>query len=439
MNNITCDLLLHNTSFLNEDMEMEQGKSIAVSDGKILGIADADEAAARFQAAEVLDGRGLLWMPGLTDGHMHTGQQLLRGKILDELPMIWTRIMLPFESTLTPEMMELSAGLAALEMIKSGTTAFIDAGSYHMESAAAVYLESGLRGALSYSTMDDPKLPDSIRQTSKEAIGCTDRLYEGWHGKGCLKVYYSLRSLISCSPELIREAFGRAKDRKTMIQAHMNEYPNEINYYLERFQKRPIEYLEHVGLLSDNFISAHSLLLSEQEMDLMALRRVKAVHCPFSNCGKAAPPAPALLQRNISVGLGTDGTAHGGLSLWNEMKIFRSVMNVVYGTRTANPVIMPAKTILGMALKNGAALMGEEGRLGAVKEGTLADLISIDITQPHLFPTNDLVHTLLESVNAGDVSDMIVNGRLIMRKRRVLTLDEEKILDAARRYFSSGL
>ena len=166
MQKTVCDILLHNTACLDESMNVIKGKSIAVLDGRILEIADAKDAVSRFSPAETVDGSHLLWMPGLTDGHMHTGQQLLRGKILDALPMIWTRIMLPFESTLTPEMMELSAGLAALEMIKSGTTSFVDAGSYHMEQAAKVYLASGLRGALSHSTMDDSKLPDSIRQTA---------------------------------------------------------------------------------------------------------------------------------------------------------------------------------------------------------------------------------------------------------------------------------
>ncbi|MBT9775409.1 amidohydrolase family protein [Clostridium sp. MCC353] len=432
-----CDILLHNTAYLDETMSVAKGKSIAVLDGKILGITDAVSAGSQYEPAEIVDGKHLLWMPGLTDGHMHTGQQLLRGKILDALPMIWTRIMLPFESTLTPEMMELSAGLAALEMIKSGTTSFVDAGSYHMEQAAKVYLESGLRGALSHSTMDDPKLPDTIRQTAEEAVASTDRLYEEWNGRGCLKIYYSLRSLISCTPKLITEAFSHAKDRGAFIQAHMNEYPNEINYHLERYQKRPMEYLDSLGVLGSNFVSAHSLLMSENEMDLMKKHHIKAVHCPFSNCGKAAPNTPALLTRSISVGLGTDGTAHGGMSLWNEMKIFRSVMNVTRGTAGADPVIMPAETILSMVLNGGAALMGEEKCLGAVKEGYKADLISINIDQPHLFPTNNMTHTLVESVNAGDTADMMVNGKWIMRERRVLTLDEEKIMNSARRYFES--
>lgn len=437
MQKINCDILLHNTTILDRDICARSGKSIAIAGGRILGIADAAEALSLYEAAEIADGSHLLWMPGLTDGHMHTGQQLLRGRILDALPMIWTRIMLPFESTLTPERMELSAGLAALEMIRSGTTAFVDAGSYHMDAAAAVYERSGLRGVLSCSTMDDQKLPDSIRQTAAEAVASTDALYDTWHGRGRLKVYYSLRSLISCSEQLIRDTFARAKERSAMVQAHMNEYPNEINFHLERYQKRPYEYLDSLGVLDGNFIGAHSLLLSENEMDIMKERGVKAAHCPFSNCGKGAPKTPALLKREIPVGFGTDGTAHGGMSLWNEMKIFRSVMNVTHGISESNPVIMPAETILDMALRGGASLIGEEHTLGAVSEGYTADLISIRIDQPHLL-TGNLVHTLVESVNAGDVNDMIVGGSWVMRSRSVLTLDEEKIMNEARQYWRSS-
>lgn len=436
----TCDILLHNTTILDRDMCARSGKSVAIAEGKILGVHDAAEALSLYEAAETVDGSHLLWMPGLTDGHMHTGQQLLRGRILDALPMIWTRIMLPFESTLTPERMELSAGLAALEMIRSGTTSFVDAGSYHMDAAAAVYERSGLRGALSCSTMDDQKLPDSIRQTADEALASTDALYDSWHGKGKLKVYYSLRSLISCSERLITDICSRASEKNAMVQAHMNEYPNEINYHLERYQKRPFEYLASLGVfdgLGGNFIGAHSLLLSENEMDIMKTYGIKAVHCPFSNCGKGAPNTPALLKRGIRVGFGTDGTAHGGMSLWNEMKIFRSVMNVTHGVSESNPVIMPAETILKMALQGGAAVMGEEGRLGSISEGYTADLISIHIDQPHLL-TGNLTHTLVESVNAGDVSDMIVGGSWVMRSRNVLTLDEEKIMNEARQYWRSS-
>ena len=203
-----CDLLVKGADFLTDSQTIKKSADMVVLDGRILEI--GENLSEKYEAAEVMDGRGKLVMPGLIDSHMHTGQQLLKGLVLDAKPIIWTRIMLPFESTLTPQKMKLSAEVAALEMIKGGTAGFIDAGSYFMESAAEVYVQSGLRGALSVSTMDEAGLPESIATNAKEAVEATDRLYDAFHGKGNLKVYYALRALNSCSDELVELASARA-------------------------------------------------------------------------------------------------------------------------------------------------------------------------------------------------------------------------------------
>ena len=428
-----CDLIITDAAVLFPDGIVRSAQTIEINEGKICSVRPYRETDLETAAKERISGTGKLVMPGLADCHMHTGQQLLKGKVLDALPMIWTRIMLPFESTLTEEKMELSASLAALEMIKSGTTAFVDAGSYHMEAAAEVYVRSGLRGLISASTMDEKGLPDSIAHDAEEAVAQTDRLYDRYNGKGNLKVAYSLRSLISCSDELNLKAARRAKERGAKLQAHMNEYAGEVNYFLTNKKVRPFEYLDSMGILDEDFIAAHCILLSEREKDLLAERGVKVCHCPFSNCGKGAPDTPALREKGICVGLGTDGAAHGGLSLWNEMKIFRSVMNVEYGSRLNEPAVMPAKYILKMATENGYRLMGEDG--GRIEPGMQADLITINMMQPHLYPTGNPVNTLLECVTAGDVCDSIVNGKVLMKDRHVLTLDEEMILAKAAEYW----
>ena len=169
---------------------------------------------------------------------------------------------------------------------KNGTTGFVDAGSYFMEEAARVYLASGLRGALSHSSMDQGNFPDSIRQTTEEVLASEDRLFDEFHGKGNLKVFYSLRALMNCSTALIRATAGRATERNTFFQAHMNEYAGEVNYTLEKFQLRPVEYLDSLGVLNADFLSAHSIMVSAHERSLLAENQVKVVHCPFSNCGK---------------------------------------------------------------------------------------------------------------------------------------------------------
>lgn len=439
---VLCDILIKNTSYLDENMEVQDHVSIALDQGKILKIfsdkTDTDEeTGVEYEGKQKIDGENLLWIPGLVDGHMHTGQQLLKGAVLDELPMIWTRIMLPFESTLTPEKMQLSANLAALEMIKNGTTGFIDAGSYYMEEAAKVYLESGLRGAISHSAMDQGNFPDSIRQTTDEVLTLQDRLYEEFHGQGNLQVFYSLRALMNCSRELIVKTAERAREKNTIMQAHMNEYAGEVNYTLQNYQQRPVEYLDSLNALNDHFLAAHGIMLSPSERALLAQKGAKVVHCPFSNCGKGVPETPDLLERGICVGLGTDGAAHGGLSLWNEMKIFRSVMNAFHGVKNANPAVMPAKTILKMVFTNSASILNEQ-QSGMIREGYQADLIAINWDQPQLYATANRVNTLLECVCGNDVSDSIVAGKILMHNRQVLTLDEEKIMWQAKKYYRAG-
>ncbi|WP_299446616.1 amidohydrolase family protein [uncultured Phascolarctobacterium sp.] len=423
-----CDLLIDDCSLLAADMTIMDHAAIAITDGRITDILPQNAAAKKYTAQETISEQNKLWLPGLVDCHTHTGQQLLKGKVLDELPMIWTRIMLPFESTLTPEKMRLSAEIAALEMIAGGTTGFVDSGSYYMAEAGKIYQQSGLRGALSHSTMDQGNFPASIKETAAEALAQTDALYDEFHNKGNLKVFYSLRALMNCSENLIVQAAARAQERNTYLQAHMNEYAGEINYTLERYGLRPFAYLEKLGVLSRSFLAAHCLMLSAAERKLLAQHDVTVVHCPFSNCGKGVPDTPSLMQENISVALGTDGAAHGGLSLWNEMKIFRSVMNAVWGTKLSDPAVMPAKKILAMAFAGNKLLQDKKANLTGLTVGAPADMISLDWSKIHLCSSQNRINSLLECVNSGDVCDTIVNGKFLLRKGGFLTLDKEKII-----------
>lgn len=427
-----CDLLIQNTIAVTDYETVKNGVDIAVKDGKIASVHESGTK--EYQADQVIDGRDKLFMPGLIDSHMHTGQQLLKGLVLDAKPIIWTRVMLPFESTLTPEKMKLSASLAALEMIKSGTAAFVDAGSYFMKDAAEVYMQSGLRGCLSCSTMDEPGLPESIAMDARQAVKETDDLYEAWNGQGNLKVYYSLRALNSCSDELTALAAQHARERGAVLQAHMNEYQGEVDGIVKREGMRPYEYLEKMGVLSDRFLGAHSLILSEEEKVLVKERGVKICHCPFSNCGKAVPETPELVERGILPGFGTDGAAHGGLGLWSEMRIFRSLMNIYYGVPNRNPKVMPAELLFRMMFEGGAAAVDEAGKSGRIQEGYHADLIGIGLNEAHLIPSGNFLRTMFECGEGGDVKDMIVGGRILMKNREVLSLDEEKILAEAKEY-----
>jgi 5-methylthioadenosine/S-adenosylhomocysteine deaminase len=426
-----ADLIIRNCSILTPDFNVIDDQSIVIKSQNIIDMGDADFLSTIYTSRETLDGKGKLVMPGLIDAHTHTCQQLLRGRIADEYPMIWTRIMVPFESNLQEKDVYISSQLSCLEMIKSGTTAFIDAGGRHMQAVAKSVLESGLRGVITCSTMDSGRdIPDTMKSSTEENINNNLRLFNDFHrtGDGRLDVWFSLRSIITCTPDLIQKVFETAKECSTGVQSHMNEYPNEISYCLENFQMRPFEYLESLGVLDQNFLGAHSILLSENEMDIIKTYNSKVVHCPISNSGKGIPKTPSLLQKGIGVGLGTDGAGHSGLSLFDQMKVFKSLMRAFLGVPIFDPVVMPSKSILEMATLGGAKAMLRDDQLGALEVGKKADMILVNINQPHIQPTHNFINTLIESVNSNDVTDSIVDGKIVMKNREVLTLDEEKII-----------
>lgn len=428
---LRCDLLLTNARYLSPDMTVVSGKAIAVKDGRVLDIVDQDACA--YQAETVLSGSHLLWMPGLVDGHLHTSQQLLRGRLLDEKPVIWKRVNVPFESRLDEESSRLSACLAAMEMISCGTTGFVDAGGKYPEIYAEVYQETGLRGRLSVMTNDNPFCPESLRAPSVPAAVERLRAMKGALF-GLLKPIYSVTTPTAVSEELLRAVLEAAAADGVPVETHMNEYASEVTDFIERYGKRPFVWLEEEGLLQAPMTAPHCIFLSQEEIEIMAWRRVRVAHCPFSNCGKGVPPTPQLLAAGVPVGLGTDGSAHGGLDLFREMRLFRGVMNVTRGVGTADSSIMPAETLLAMATRGGGAALMEPG-LGVIEKGAPADLIALDTGAPHLWPTQNLVHTLVESASGADVRHSIVNGRLLMRDRELLTIDRERVRREAERLF----
>ncbi len=426
---ILCDLLLKDCSYLTPEMTILTHKTIAISEGTILDIVDASDQS--YQGRTVLEGEHLLWMPGLIDGHIHTSQQLLRGRLLDEKPVIWKRVNVPFESHLDGELSRLSAELAAMEMISCGTTGFVDAGGKYPEIFAEVYNSCGLRGRLTVMTNDNPHAPDSLRAPS--VPGAVERLRSLRDAlTGNMKPIYSVTTPTAVSESLLRAVFEAAAEDEIPVETHMNEYASEVTDFIEQYQQRPFVWLEQEGYLDGSMVAPHCIFLSQEEIELLAQHQVRVVHCPFSNCGKGVPPTPQLLRAGVPVGFGTDGSAHGGLDLFREMRLFRGVMNVTRGIAEANSSILPAETLLHIATQGSAAALFEPN-LGSIQVGNLADLIAIDMDAPHLWPTQNAVHTLVESASGADVKHSVVGGKLLMKDRELLTLDRERIRHDAER------
>ncbi len=414
------DLLLKNAQYLTADFRVEQGVDIAVIGDSIADITAHGE----FEAEQTIDCTDLLLMPGLVDGHLHTSQQLLRGRLLDEKPVIWKRVNVPFESRLDEELSALSAEVAALEMICSGTTGFVDVGGKMPLAFVPVYQQSGLRGRLTYLTNDSQFTPEALRTNVEESLRRLPELHSVLGGK--LQGYHSIATLNAASLELIEALFAQAKELDRPMTIHMNEYSSEVFDFIERYGKRPFEFLYDNKLLDVKMVASHCIYLSQQEQEILQEKDVVAIHCPFSNCGKGVPATPALIAKGIKVGLGTDGAGHGGLDMFKEIRLFRGVMNISHGLSSADPQIMPAKTLLGLATAGSASALFEEN-LGSIAVGNKADIIAIDQLQPHLFPTQNIVNTLVESADGHDVVHSIVGGQVLMKNRQVLTLDAEKI------------
>ncbi len=432
------DIVIKNCQVLQPDMTISGECSVAIKDSWIRKIGSAEEIAAAGTAAQTLDGKGKLLMPGLVDGHTHTCQQLLRGRVADEYPMIWTRFLVPFESNLQPEDSYVSGQLACLEMIKNGTTAFAESGGVHMDRVADAVIESGMRAAIAKSTMDmGNAITGAMKETAQEAIDNTIDLYKRYQGAGDgrIDIWFAIRQVMTCSRELIAMVGENAKKYHTGIHAHLCEHKDEVSFCLQNYKKRPAQFLEEMGILGPNLLTAHNVMLSDADISIMAERGVKIIHCPRANLANHGfPKTPQILEAGASVGLGCDGAAPSNLDLFDEIKVLRYAMIGYWGLPSFNPVVMPCAKLLEMATQGGANAIGHGDILGTVEEGKKADLILLNIDQPHILPTQNLLNTIVDAASSHDVTDSIINGKLVMKDREVLTLDEEKIMFEADRH-----
>ena len=426
------DILITHADYLAPDITIRKDQTIAIRDGVIAGFEGLPE-----EAETVLPGAHLLVMPGLTDGHIHTSQQLLKGRLLDTKPVIWKRVNVPFESRLTVETSALSASLAAMEMIRCGTTSFVDAGGKYPEVFADIYEKAGMRGRLSVMTNDNPNAPETLRAPSpKEGVEALRRMKEYLHGlSGRLKPIYSVTTPTAVSEDMLRSAVEAAKEDNVPFETHLNEYASEVTEFIERYGERPFVWLEQEGLIPKQMLAAHSIFLSPSEMEILSRHGIRVVHCPFSNSGKGVPKTPQMLSMGISCCFGSDGAGHGGLDLFREIRLFRCLINVTRGIESADSSVMPAETLLRMATQGGAVSLFEDEKIGVIEKGAKADLIALRTDSAALWPTQNLVHTITESACGADVAHTIIDGRLVMKDRELLTLDEDRIRYEAEKAF----
>ncbi len=370
----------------------------------------------------VIDAKEKVVSPGFINLHTHSPMGLLRG-LADDLPLMdWLENHIwPREAKLTRDLTKAGAYLGALEMIKTGTTAFLDM-YFFMDAVAEVVKESGLRGYLSYGMIDLGD-PDKTEKEIKEALRTMEFIDK--LNSERIQFVFGPHAPYTCSIALLERVRELANKHRKLITIHVSETQSEIGRILERYGKSPVELLNDVGFLGWDVIIAHGVWLDSRDIHILARHGVTVVHNPASNMKLASGvmPLERLLNAGVNVALGTDGSAsNNNLDMLEEMKL-AALLHKVYNF---NPTVANAQTVFKMATLNGAKALRLNA--GVIKEGVLADLVIIDFNQPHLRPINNVVSHLVYSANGNDVETTIVDGKILMLDREVFTLNEEKIL-----------
>jgi len=376
-------------------------------------------------AEVVIDATGRVVSPGFINLHTHSPMGLFRG-LADDLPLMdWLQNHIwPREAKLTREYTKVGAYLGALEMIKTGTTAFLDM-YFFMDAVAEAVLDSGLRGYLSYGMIDLGD-PEKTEKEIKEAL----RTMEFIERLNSERVHFVFgpHAPYTCSIALLREVRKLANEHGKMITIHVSETMAELGKIQERYGKSPVVLLDDIGFLGSDVIIAHGVWLDSRDIQILARHGVTVAHNPGSNMKLASGvmPLQRLLNAGINVGLGTDGSAsNNNLDMLEEMKLAA----LLHKVHNLDPTVADAKIVFEMATINGAKALRLNA--GVIKPGYLADVAIIDFNQPHLRPINNVISHIVYSANGNDVETTIVDGKILMLDREVLTLNEEKILDEA--------
>ncbi|MFD1990596.1 amidohydrolase [Paenibacillus nicotianae] len=379
-------------------------------------------------SVQEIDGTNMVTMPGLINAHQHTPMNLLKGFSDDLKLMDWLeKKMFPAEARMTPEDMYWGSKLSMAEMIRSGTTAFADM-YMHMNQIAQAVDEVGMRASLTRGLVFQE---DDQGARIREAI----ELVENWHGQadGRITTMFGPHAPYTCPPDSLREVIKLAEHYQLPIHIHLAETKEEVVTIREHYGQTPTQYLYELGLFEQlHVMLAHSVHLTKRDIQYLKGMRGGVIHNPVSNlklgCGIA--PVTEMMQQGITVGLGTDGAGSATtLDMFQEIKAATWLQKLDHG----DPTVLPAYQSLQMATIESAKLLAIDHETGTLEVGKKADMILIDLNRPHLQPVHHIVSLLAYSANGADVDTTIVNGKILMQHRQLLTLDEQEVIHEGNR------
>ncbi len=419
-----ADIIIKNGYILTMDPAQDDIKRgvVVIEDGIITQVSESTDET----ADTVIDAKGGVVMPGLVNTHTHAGMTLFRGYADDLTLSDWLENHIwPAEAQLTDNDLYIGTKLACLEMIRSGTTAFVDM-YIHVDRVARAVEESGMRAALSYGMID---LGDETRAESELKEG--RRFVKEWNGRadGRITTMYGPHAPNTCSREFLMKVKEQAKQDNAKIHIHVLETEAELNQMKEQFGMCSVNMLDEIDFLDNDVIAAHCVWLSDGDMDILNERGVNVSHNPVSNMKLASgiAPVPKMLARGVNISLGTDGCAsNNNLNMFEEMK----TAALLHKVDTSDPTVLPAQQVLEMATINGARAMGINS--GMLKVGCMADVIIVDMDKPHLTPRYNVASHLVYSASGADVRTTIVNGKVLMDDYKVLSMDEQTVMEKAK-------
>jgi 5-methylthioadenosine/S-adenosylhomocysteine deaminase len=422
------DQLIYNALLLTMEPDSQpvyQGY-VAIQGGKIAALGQAEGKKNLPSAKELCDAGGSLVMPGLVNCHCHAAMTLFRG-LADDLPLEqWLhQHIFPAEGRWVDfDFAYTGTQLAAAEMIRAGATCVADA-YFGATGARQALQKAGMRAVVTQGVIDFPApgVPDPA-----DNLKVAGDFIDSGNQAGSDLVTSSLfcHSPYTCSAATLQGAKALTRAYNLPFFIHLAETRPEVEQSREQRGMSPVAYLDSLGLLDENTVAVHAVWVDETDRKLLADRRVKVCHCPESNLKLASGIAPVadLLDRGVAVGLGTDGAAsNNNLDLWGEMSLAAKLHKVA----SLDPTVLPARRVVEMATLAGARVLGLEGVTGSLTPGKAADLIVIDLQQPHLTPLYDPYSHLVYTAGAGDVRHVMVQGRWLLRDRQLLTLDWRNI------------
>jgi len=410
------------------------GGDVAIVDGAITHV--GGEYTPRGRDYEILDCEGCVIMPGLVQAHTHLVQTLARGRADDLELLDWlTRVVWPYEASLDEAAATAAAELACAELLLGGTTAVLDMATvHHTDAVFSAASRSGLRATIGKAMMDapDPQIPAGLRETTQQSLDASAKLHARWHGAagGRLRYAYAPRFALSCTDELLAEVARRGRVDGARIHTHASENLGELAAVRARFGMDNIEYFGSIGMLGDHVAIAHCIHLSDHERRMLADTRTHVLHCPSSNLKLASGvcKVPELLAAGISIGIGADGApCNNNLDGFVELRLAALLHKPGRGPRT-----LPAPEVVRLATLGGAAAMGLADQIGALDLGRRGDVIAVNVDTIHAAPTASPYSAIAYAAHATDVRHVAVDGQVVVRDRRLLTLDVDAVRTRAR-------